>query len=147
MNIKDIMTRDVITVGKDDTVESVIKLLLDKRISGVPVVDESNKVVGIVSETDLIFRDKDISIPPFIPIFEAVVFLGSVEKFEKQIRKKVAYKVEEVMTTGPITAHEDDSVEKVANLMLTKKVNRIPIVNEEGKILGIITRSDILKSF
>jgi len=129
--VKDIMTKNVITVAKDDTVENVIKLLLEKKISGVPVVDESNKVVGIVSETDLIFRDKDLSLPPFIPIFEAVVFLGSIEKFEKQLRKKVAYKVEEVMTTSPVTAHEDDSVEKVANLMLTKRINRIPIVSKE----------------
>lgn len=146
MKAKDIMTREVITVKAEDTIDKVVKLILDHGISGVPVINDENEVVGIISESDLIYRDKDISIPAFLPLFEGFIFLESIKKFEDKLRKKTAYKVENAMTTTVIQVKEDEDVHEVANIMLNKKINRVPVTNSIGKLVGIITRSNILRS-
>ena len=120
MKAKDIMTREVITVKAEDTIDEVVKLILEHGISGVPVINDKNEVVGIISESDLIYRDKDISIPAFLPLFEGFIFLESIKKFEDKLRKKTAYKVENAMTTTVIQVDEDEDVHKVANIMLNK---------------------------
>jgi len=147
MKAKEVMTKNVIAVKEEDTIDDVIKILLSNKISGVPVVNEENEVIGVVSEADLIFRDKEIEIPAFIPVMEGYIFLQSVKKYEEQLKKQVAYKVKDVMSAPVITAKEDEEIEKIANIMLKKRINRIPIVDKEGKLVGLITRSDILKTF
>jgi len=147
MKAKEVMTKNVIAVKEEDTIDDVIKILLSNKISGVPVVNEEKEVIGVVSEADLIFRDKEIEIPAFIPVMEGYIFLQSVKKYEEQLKKQVAYKVKDVMSAPVITAKEDEEIEKIANIMLKKRINRIPIVDKEGKLVGLITRSDILKTF
>ena len=139
------MNRDVITVKAEDKVEELVKILLDNRISGVPVVDEEDKVIGIVSEGDLIYPEKSLHLPAFIPVLDGIVFLESFKKLEKEIRKMTAYKVKDVMVKDVVTVEEDMEVEKVVNILLHKKINRVPVVNEENKLVGIITRSNILR--
>ncbi len=146
MKAKDIMTREVITVREEDTIEEVVKLVLENRISGVPVINDENEVVGIITEADLIYREKDISIPTFLPLFEGFIFLDSIKKFEDKLRKKAAYKVKNAMTTPVITVNQNEDVHRIANIMLSKRVNRVPVIDDEGKLVGIITRSNILSS-
>jgi len=74
MKAKEVMTKNVIAVKEEDTIDDVIKILLSNKISGVPVVNEENEVIGVVSEADLIFRDKEIEIPAFIPVMEGYIF-------------------------------------------------------------------------
>ncbi|MTI48659.1 CBS domain-containing protein [Sporosalibacterium faouarense] len=147
MQARDIMTKEVISVNEENTVEEVLRIIVENKISGVPVVDEDNKVKGIVSESDLMFKDRDISSPPFIPIFEGFILLESIKKFEEKLRKKVAYKVKDIMTKPVIKVEEHEEVHEIANIMLEKQVNRVPVVDEEGRLVGIVSRSDILKSF
>lgn len=144
MKAKDIMTKNVITVTEDETIENVTELLIKNKISGVPVVNEKNEVVGIVTETDLIFKDKDIHIPSYVPLLGGFILLESVKKFEKQLMKVAAYRVKDLMSSPVIKVYEDDEVRKVVNLMLDRRINRVPVVDEEGKLKGIIARSDIL---
>ncbi|MBS4534818.1 CBS domain-containing protein [Clostridium sp. D2Q-14] len=144
MKARDIMTKEVITVSEEENIENATKLLIKNKISGVPVVNEDNKVVGIVTETDLIFKDKDISIPSYVPLLGGFILLDSVKKFENELKKVAAYKVKDLMSTPAIKVEEDDEVRKVVNLMLDKRINRVPVIDEEGKIKGIIARSDIL---
>lgn len=147
MKIKDVMTRDVITLMTSDTIDKAVKIILDSKISGLPVMDENKRVVGVVSESDLIYREKDVEIPAFIPVLEGFIFLDSVKKYEDKLRKKFALKAKDIMNSPPITIYEDDDIHKGVNIMLSKKINRIPVVDEEEKLVGIVTRSDILKSF
>lgn len=144
---KDIMTKEVVTVHIQDTVESVIKLLIDKDISGVPVVDNENKLIGIVSEGDLIYKSKKFHFPLYFTILDSYIFLESTDMIKKQMLKMSAYSVGTMMTEDVVSASEDESVERLATLMSEKNVNRIPIVNGENQVVGIVTRKDIIKSY
>jgi CBS domain-containing protein len=146
MLAKDIMTRDVIAVKSQDLVENVIKILMEKNISGVPVVDDDNHVIGIVTEGDLIYRSKKLKIPTFFSILDGYVFLESTKTIEKQLKKMVGYRVEDVMTTDVITVREDQTVEDVATIMTKEKINRVPVVKDE-RLVGIISRRDIIRSY
>lgn len=146
MLAKEIMTKDVISVKSKDLVEDVIKILMEKNISGVPVVDDDNHVIGIVTEGDLIYRSKKLRIPTFFSILDGYVFLESTKTIEKQLKKMVGYRVEDVMTTDVITVDEEQTVEEVATLMTKEKINRVPVVADE-QLVGIISRRDIIRSY
>ncbi|WP_432665997.1 CBS domain-containing protein [Wukongibacter baidiensis] len=145
MKAKDIMNNDVISVKAEDKVEDLVKILLENEISGVPVVDEKGNVVGIVSEADLIYPEKSLHLPAFIPVLDGIVFLESFKKLEKEIKKMTAYRVKDVMNKDVVAVKEDTEVQEVVNILLDKKINRVPVVNEENKLVGIITRSNILR--
>ncbi len=145
MKAKDIMNKDVISVKEEDKVEDLVKIMLNSGISGVPVVDDNGSVVGIVSETDLIYPEKSLHLPAFIPILDGIVFLESFKKLEREIKKMTAYRVKDVMNKKVITVKEDTEVERIVNILLDKKINRVPVVDDENKLVGIITRSNILR--
>ncbi len=143
---KDVMTSDVIAVKKDTRIEEIAKIFLQKRIGGVPVIDEENKVVGIVSETDIMQKEKHIHVPSFITILQGVVFLENVKELEKDIKKIAAYKASEIMSEEVLRVYEEDNLEDVANLMIQKSINRVPVVDHENVLKGIICRYDIIKA-
>jgi CBS domain-containing protein len=143
---KDIMVKEVITVTSDQTVDQVIKILMEKNISGLPVVDEENHVIGIVTEGDLIYRSKKLEIPRYFTILDSYIFLDNTNKMEEQIRKMVGYRVDDIMTRDVIVVDVDDTVEEVATIMTRKNVNRVP-VTENGKLAGIISRRDIIRAY
>lgn len=146
MLAKDIMTKDVISVKSQDLVEDVIKILMEKNISGVPVVDDEEHVIGIVTEGDLIYRSKKLRIPTFFSILDGYVFLESTKTIEKQLKKMVGYRVEDVMTTDVITVEDDQTVEEVATIMTKEKINRVPVI-KDNRLVGIISRRDIIRSY
>lgn len=146
MFAKDIMTKDVFTADENDTIESVIKLLIEKNISGIPVL-KKNKLVGIVSEGDLIYKSKDLHFPLYFSFLDSYIFLENPKILKDQLEKISAYKVSEVMTTKVISATEDETIENLSTKMINKKINRIPIVNSKNELVGIVTRKDIIKSY
>ncbi|MDW7672042.1 MAG: CBS domain-containing protein [Bacillota bacterium] len=143
---KDIMTRDVITVTKDQTVNQVIEILMDKNISGLPVVDEDGKVIGIVTEGDLIYRSKKLEIPRYFTILDSYIFLDNTKKMEEQIRKMVGYRVEDIMTKNVVVVDSEETVEEIATIMTKKNVNRVPVI-KDGVLAGIVTRRDIIRAY
>lgn len=146
MVAKDIMSRDVVTVYETNTVEEVARIFIEKKISGVPVVDSQNKIIGIISEGDLIFQQKKLNAPVFLSFFDGVIQIGKNAFFE-EIKKISAFLIKDLMTTEDlIVANEDMDVSDVASLLIENKVNRIPIVDEENRIVGIITRYDLIKA-
>lgn len=146
MLAKEIMTKEVISVKSQDLVEDVIKILMEKNISGVPVVDDEERVIGIVTEGDLIYRSKKLRIPTFFSILDGYVFLESTKTIEKQLKKMVGYRVEDVMTTEVITVDDDQTVEEVATIMTKEKINRVPVI-KDNRLVGIISRRDIIRSY
>ena len=145
MVVEEIMTKNVITVKEDTTVTEIAKILLENKISGVPVVNDEGGLVGIVSEADLIYREANIHLPAFIPIMDGVIFLESWRKVEEQLKKMTGFKAKDVMTKDVITVEENTPVEEAARIMLEKKINRLPVMRN-NKIIGIVTRADILKA-
>ncbi|SET07094.1 CBS domain-containing protein [Natronincola peptidivorans] len=146
MLAKDIMTKEVIAVKKDDTVERVIEILLEHNISGLPVVDEENRVIGIISEGDLIYRSKKLHIPAYFTLLDSYIFLENPKNLEMQIKKMAGYRVGEVMTDQVITVEEEETIEEIATIMSEKHVNRVPVVKNK-KLMGIISRRDIIRAY
>lgn len=145
MLAKDIMTKEVITVGPETGIEEVVRTITEKGISGLPVVDEEKRILGIVSEGDLLVRSKELHFPTYLQFLSGVFYLESLHKFEEEIKKAAAAKVQEIMTTPVITALPETDVETLATLMVEKRVNRIPIVQEKI-LVGIVTRADIIRA-
>ncbi len=145
MLAKDIMTAHVITASPDDTVEDVIRLIVDNRISGVPVINEDREVIGIVTEGDLIVRSQKLHIPSYIQILGGIIYLDDPEDFKEELKKAIAVKVEDVMTVNPITVSEDTTIEEIATIMSESGVNRLPVIRE-NKLVGIVSRADIVRS-
>ncbi len=143
---KDVMNTNVITIGKDISIKELSDLLLDNNISGVPVLDEQGNMIGIVTEGDIIVQDTDLHFPRYFKLLDSIIYLESLSKFKKSLKKHLATKVEDIMTEEVITVTETTPVNEIANLMTEKNINRVPVVDEDKKLVGIITRSDIVKS-
>ncbi len=140
-----IMTKDVITVRPEDDVEKVARLLVEHQVSGVPVVDGEGKVVGIITEGDLVVQEKKVKAPAYSIILGGVIYLESLNKFFEQLKRTIAEQVEGLMTRKVYTVSPDEPVQDIATLMTEKNVNRLPVVDKEGKLLGIVTRQDVIK--
>lgn len=146
MLAKDLMTREVVTVNRDTTVKEVAGLLLEHKISGLPVVDKENRVIGIVSEGDLIYQDKKLYTPAFLEILGGIIYLENPNRLGQDLMKMTAAKVGDLMTARVHTVREDATVEEIATIMVEKKVNRIPVVDAAGRLTGIVSRQDLVKA-
>lgn len=144
--IRDFMTTDPITITPMDSVETVLSHLEAQHISGLPVVDDAGKVVGIVSEADLLFKERPIRLPLYITFLGGIIYLKPLEHFVQQLKKCLGMSVQDVMTPNPMTITPDTSIAQAATLMLDKRINRLPVVDATGKLVGIITRNDLLRA-
>lgn len=142
---KDIMTREVICAKPNDDIESVAKQMVDNKISGIPVVDEEHHVLGIVTESDLMIKAKELRIPFYVTLFDSIIFLENPLKFSEQLRKYTAVKVKDIMTKKVVTVNEDCELSEVVDILSKEGINRLPVVRH-GKLVGIITRNDVLKA-
>ena len=143
---RDVMVKKVITINKNASVAELSELLIKNKISGVPVVDDSGKLVGIATEGDLIIRDADLHFPRYFKLLDSIIYLESLNKFKRNLRKYLGTKVEDVMTSKVKIVKEDTPINVVANIMIRNNVNRVPVLDNDGDLVGIITRADIVKS-
>jgi CBS domain-containing protein len=134
--VSDVMTSPVFSVFPDEPLEKVVKVLLDNRISGLPVINEKEEVIGVISESDLIHWAKEHT--------PSLNYWREREHFLKGVKALAARKASDIMTSPAITVEEDATLEEAAALLSEKKVKRLP-VEREGQLVGIVTRSDIVK--
>ena len=130
-------------LGPDETVEGAIKLFAESGISGAPVVEDGRRLVGIVTEGDLIFRDADIKAPGFLDILGGLIPLGSWDEYRKEALKSAGVTVDEVMTRELITISPDASLAEASTTMADKRVKILPVA-EGDRLHSVITRMDIL---
>ncbi len=142
------MERDVVTVRPDLDVESLLRLMREHELPGVPVTDQDGRLVGIVTEADLVLRDEDadLHLPHHIDLWGGVIFLESTKHYEERLRRAFAATVSDMMTPDPITVAPEDSVEDAAKLIAERRHNRLPVVDAEGKLVGVVTRVDVLEA-
>lgn len=143
MKVSDVMNRDVITLRPEQTLEEAARILVEKGISGVPVVREE-KVVGILSERDLLEARTSPRPPRYLELLGGIIYLDNVREFQDQLKKTVATKVEQVMTKDVATVTADAPLEEAAKIILERGVNRVPVL-EDSRLVGIVTRSDVLR--
>ncbi len=144
--VKDIMVKEVITIQKDASVEELSELLIKNKISGVPVIDSDGKLVGIATEGDLIIKDSDLHFPRYFKLLDSIIYLESLNKFKKSLKKFLGTKVEDVMTAKTKTVKEDSTVGDAANMMIKYNINRVPVLDSKDELAGIVTRADIVGS-
>ena len=144
--VKDIMVKKVITIQKDASVEELSELLVKNRISGVPVIDSDGKLVGIATEGDLIIKDSDLHFPRYFKLLDSIIYLESLNKFKKSLKKFLGTKVEDVMTAEIKTVKEEAPVGEAANMMIKYNINRVPVLDSKDELVGIVTRADIVGS-
>lgn len=144
MNAKDIMNTEVITIKKDTSIEDIAKVLTDNHISGVPVVDDEERLIGIVTEGDLLHKETAPRLPGILSILGAFIYFKGVDRFKSDFEKLAATKASEIMTKSVITVTEDTDIYEIAAIFVDKGVNRVPVVKND-KIIGIISRADIIK--
>ena len=146
LTARDIMQTEVVTVTPEATAREVADLLAEKKVSGVPVVDADRHVVGIVTEGDLILQDADLHFPRYVQFLDGVIYLESVRKFEERFRKAFGARVADVMSAEVITVGPEAGVHEMATLMADHSVNRLPVVGDDGVLLGIVTRGDVVRA-
>lgn len=144
MYIKDIMTRGIVTVREDDTVEKCANLLITHNLSGLPVLDESGKVKGIVTEGDLIRRASRVKGPAALEVLGGIFYLESPKKFMDDLKKTMGNSAKDIMTKDVITVDPDKLIEEAATLLVQNKIKRLPVIDKEGNLIGIVSRKDIM---
>ena len=145
LKVKDIMTREVKTVSPETEITQAAKLLLSERINGVPVVNKTGELVGILCQSDLIAQQKSIPIPSLFTLLDGYIPLNLLNRLDREVEKIVAIKVDNAMTPDPITVNSDTDIEKVAALMVGKNYHTLPVV-DGGKLVGIVGKEDILRT-
>jgi CBS domain-containing protein len=140
MKVTDIMTRDVVTVAPGTSIKAVARLLVDRRISGVPVVDEDGTVLGVVSEGDILVKEHEGHGPASL--------LGHLLDWDEAERlKHTARDAADAMTSPAVTIRPARPVHEAAGKMLDRGVNRLPVVDDNGRLVGIVTRADLVRAF
>jgi CBS domain-containing protein len=136
--VKDVMTTHVVAVRKNASFKDMAARLRQHRVSAFPVLDEDNKVVGVVSEADLLTKEAlEFAVP------------GKVSSMlhHREQAKAAAVVAEDLMTKPPVTIGSNEFVTHAARLMYTRKVKRLPVVDADGRLIGIVSRADVLSVY
>jgi len=145
LKAKDLMTRDILSVTPDTEIVKAAKILLKNRINGMPVIDETGKLVGILCQSDLVAQQKSIPIPSVFTLLESFVSLTSLKRLDKEVEKIAALSVKQAMTPNPVTVGPETEIEDIAKLMADNKYHTLPVM-EGDEIIGIIGKEDVLKT-
>ncbi|MCF6187656.1 MAG: CBS domain-containing protein [Desulfobulbaceae bacterium] len=142
---QDIMTTEVITANASMPVKELAKLLFEHHIGGMPVYDDDKKVIGVVTESDLIDQNKKVHIPTVVAILDSFIFLESPEKLEKDIKKMAATIVGDICSRELVSVQPDTPLDEVATLMAEQQVHTLPVMDDD-KLVGVIGKSDIIRT-
>jgi CBS domain-containing protein len=142
--ISDIMTKEIVKVGPDTRVRDIAQLMTDHGVSGLPVVDKDDQLLGVVTEMDMIVRNTRFKIPNFIMILDHIIYLETPQQFQERLENMLGVTAQEIMTEEPATIAPDATIEELSELMADREVNPIPVV-ENNRLVGIISRADIIR--
>lgn len=141
---KDLMSKYVLTVPPEVTVQDLVKLFVSHSLSAVPVTGEDNELLGIISEGDLLYKEVRPYIPQYINILGASLYYCGYGKYKESFQKLLAVKAEEIMTRQVRCVLPDTPINDIAALMIDEHLKTVPVVDEKHRLLGVITRHDML---
>ncbi len=139
------MTRDFLTITPDMSVDELARLFLRKDVGGAVVVDKRGKLLGVVTESDLIAKEKNLHLPTIVSLFDAVIYLETSDHFKDELNRMVASQVEDVFKKEPVTILPETTLADIATIMSEKRIHYLPVMKKEV-IQGIVGRRDILKA-
>lgn len=143
--VADIMTKNVFTVRAETTIRELAELFVTNRISSLPVVDADGKLIGVVTESDLVEQSKNVHLPTVISLFDWVIYLETEKTLEKELKKMGGRTVADVYQTEAVSIASSASISNAADLMSSHHINAIPVV-DDGKLVGIVARIDIIRT-
>ena len=142
---KQIMSSHVITVRPEDDLKTLAEVLVRYRISGAPVIDAEGRLLGVVSQSDLVAANKVPHVPRSVTLFDWVIYLEGTGRLQAELEKISASKVMDIMTREVITVPPDAPLERIATIMAERHVHTIPVM--DGKqLVGVVGKLDIVRS-
>jgi len=145
--VADAMTRDLLTVQPDTLLQDAVQMLAKNRISGLPVVTQAGELVGILSESDLMWQATGAQLPAYIMLLDSVIYLKNPARYTEELHKALGQTVREVMShEKPITTRPTTTLRDAAQVMHHRKVTRLPVLDDAGNLVGILTQGDIVRA-
>ncbi|WP_017652064.1 CBS domain-containing protein [Fortiea contorta] len=144
--VADVMSHEPVVVQAQTPLKTAIQILAERRISGLPVVDENGQLVGIISETDLMWQQTGVTPPAYIMFLDSVIYLQNPADYDRDLHKALGQTVGEVMSKNPITISPNKSIREAAKIMHDRSVHRLPVLDSAGQVIGILTRGDIVRA-
>ena len=145
LTVGQVMTAPPLTVAPDTPLQEAVQLLATRKISGLPVVDASGAAVGELSETDLMWQVSGASLPAYVMLLDSVVYLGNPARYGQELHKALGQTVADVMTRKVTLVRSQDGLQQAAKLMHDKQIRRLLVVDDSRRVIGILTRGDIVR--
>jgi len=142
---KDIMTKNPITVSPETDITEAARVLLEKRINGMPVMNNRGDLVGIICQSDLVTLQKKVRLPSVFALLDSFIPVRSTKTIDKEMSKIAAATVADAMTAKPITISPETGLEEIATLMVEKNFHTLPVV-EGGKLVGVVGKEDVIST-
>lgn len=142
--VSQIMRTDVPTVSPDDSIPVIAKKLVDNQISGVPVI-ENDHIIGIITESDIISREANVDVPTPVPFLDAIFMADAGPDFEDELRRVLAVNARQLMSSPVYNIKSTATLAQVATLMIDRRINTVPVVDEHLNLVGIVSRADIVR--
>lgn len=144
VTVSDIMRTDVPYVSPDDSIATVARLMSVAGLPGVPVV-ENGEMIGIVGESDIIVREANVDIPTPVPFLDAIFKVDAGRDFEEDMRRLLAVCARDLMTSPVVSIKQSATLEQVATLIIDRRVNPVPVLDDDYNLVGIVSRADVVR--
>jgi len=142
--VAQIMRTDVPTVTPDDSIAFVAKTLVDNKISGLPVI-ENDQIIGIITESDIITREANVDVPTPVTFLDAIFMADAGPDFEDELRRVLAVNARQLMSAPVYNIKSSATLAQVATLMIDRRINTVPVVDDALNLVGIVSRADIVR--
>jgi CBS domain-containing protein len=140
---KDLMTKNVITVKRETPVKELVKMMSENDIEAIPVLNDKEELIGIITDGDLVMRASKFHMPLFYQILDGAIFFENPNIMDSELKKMLGINAGEIMSKRVVSVTEDTPLEEIATIMVSRKIKRLPVVQGK-KLVGIIGRKDIL---
>ncbi len=144
--VADFMTPDPPTVQPQTPLADAIQLLVEQRLSGLSVLDDQGHLVGVLSESDLLWQETGADPPPYIMLLDSVIFLRNPSRYTQELHKALGQTVGDAMSPKPISIAPERPLHEAAQLMHDKRIRHLPVVDAGGQVVGFLTQSDIIRA-
>ncbi len=145
LRARDVMTADPLTVSEDTGVQEVADLLLRTHYHGLPVVDSEGRLVGLVTDSDLVDRTKRIHLPTVLTILDSYIPITGFRQYTEDLRKATAATVGDLCTRAVDWVGLDCDLNEITTLLSEHHIHTVPVVDEDGKVIGIISNTDVIR--